>query len=220
MRVVIAGSGRVGRDVAVGLSEHGDDVSVIDARPEAFEGFGKRFDGAMHVGRAYDVDTLREAGIEDADVFLAVTDSDNANLMAVQVATSVFDVPRAIARLDDPARERSYRALGVTFVTGARLVSEVMIELIHEPEFAYHLTFATSEVQIVEMDLGAEAGGITVAELETERAVRVAAVQRDGSVFIPTEADRLADGDLVVAAVRRGAASRVQRYLTRPVEEG
>ncbi len=219
MRVVIAGSGRVGRDVALALSRYGDDVSLVDRRAEAFEGLGRSFDGTFHEGLAYDVATLREAGLEDADVFLAVTDSDNANLMAVQVAKAVFGVPKAIARLDDPTRERSYRALGVDFVADTRIVSQILVERIHDPDFAYHLTFTTSEVQIVEMDVGARADGVTVADFEIERALRVAAVQRDQRVFIPEPGDELADGDLVVAAVRRGVSSKVREYLTRPPAE-
>ena len=219
MRVVIAGSGRVGREVALTLSQYGDDVSLVDERPEAFEDLGKSFDGTFHLGRAYDVETLRDAGIEEADAFLAATDSDNANLMAVQVATSVFGVPQAIARLDDPSREESYRTLGITFVTGSRLVARVMVELIREPEFAYHLTFSTHEIQIVEMTVGREGGGLAVGELEIDGSLRVSAVQRRDRVFIPTSEDLLVEGDLVVAAVRRGTSSRVERYLAAPVEE-
>jgi trk system potassium uptake protein TrkA len=219
MRIVIAGCGRVGRDVALALSQYGDDVSLVDDRPEAFEELGKSFDGTFHEGRAYDVATLREAGLDDADVFLAVTDSDNSNLMAVQVAKAVFGVPKAIARLDDPKRERSYRALGVAFVAGARIVSQVLVEQIRDPDFAYHLAFATNEVQIVEMDVGARAGGITVADFEIERALRIAAIQRDRRVFIPEPGDELVEGDLVVAAVQRGMSSKIREYLTRPPAE-
>lgn len=205
--------------MALALAQYGDDVSLVDERPEAFEELGRSFDGTFHVGRAYDVDTLREAGIEEADAFLAVTDSDNANLMAVQLATSVFSVPQAVARLDDPKREQSYRALGITFVAGTRLVAQVIVELVHEPEFAYHLTFATNEVQIVEMDLGREGDGLTVGEFEIDGSLRVAAVQRRGRVFVPTAEDLLVEGDLVVAAVRRGLSSKVRKYLAGPVVE-
>ncbi|MBM3696463.1 MAG: TrkA family potassium uptake protein, partial [Actinobacteria bacterium] len=92
MRVVIAGSGRVGREVAQVLSALGDDVSLLDESEESFELLGRAFDGTLHVGVTYDVDALRTAGIEEADVFLALTPSDNANLMAVQLAERVFGV--------------------------------------------------------------------------------------------------------------------------------
>ena len=97
---------------------------------------GRVFDGTVHLGSAFDVAVLREAGVQEADAFLAVTDSDNVNLMAVQVAQEVFGVPKAIARLDDPAREQAYRALDVSYVPGPKLVSQVVVERIHEPDFS------------------------------------------------------------------------------------
>ncbi len=213
VRVVITGCGRVGREVALALSAAGDDVSVVDESEEAFELLGKSFDGTFHLGRAYDVDVLREAGAGEADVVLAVTDSDNANLMTVQVAGRVFGAPKAIALLADPAREEAYRALDVDFVAGARLVAQVLVERVHEPEFAFHLSFPTGQVQVVEMELGPEAEQLTVGRLEIEGQLRVAAVQRDGQVFIPAEEDPLKPGDLVVASVRQGVAGRIARYL-------
>jgi trk system potassium uptake protein TrkA len=213
MRVLIAGSGRVGREVAQALSALGDDVSILDESEQAFEPLGRTFDGTLHIGVTYDVDALRAAGIEEADVFLALTPSDNANLMAVQLAERVFGVPRAIARLDDPAREAAYRALAVDFVPTARLTARVLVERVHEPEFAYHLAFPTGGVQVVEMVLGAGAAGRRVSDLEIEGELRVAALQRDGTVLIPRPEDPLLPGDLVAAAVRRGVAGRVRRFL-------
>jgi trk system potassium uptake protein TrkA len=220
MRVLIAGSGRVGREVAQELSALGDDVSLLDESEEAFEALGRTFNGTLHVGVTYDVDALRAAGIEEADVFLALTPSDNANLMAVQLAERVFGVPRAIARLDDPARESAYRALAVDFVPTARLTARVLVERVHEPEFAYHLAFPTGDVQVVEMVLGAGAAGRTVADLEVEGELRVAALQRSGTVLIPRPGDPLQPGDLVAAAARRGVAGRVRRFLALDTEGG
>lgn len=221
MRVVIAGSGRVGREVAQELSVLGDDVSLLDESEEAFEALGRTFNGTLHVGVTYDVDALRAAGIEEADIFLALTPSDNANLMAVQLAERVFGVPRAIARLDDPARESAYRALAVDFVPTALLTARVLVERVHEPEFAYHLAFpaGTGDVQVVEMVLGPGAAGHTVADLEIGGSLRVAALQRNGTVLIPRSDDLLQPGDLVAAAARRGVAGRVRRFLATDAED-
>jgi Trk K+ transport system NAD-binding subunit len=101
----------------------------------------------------------------------------------------------------------------VDFVPTARLVARVVVERVHEPEFAYHLEFAAGDVQVVEMVLGAGAAGRTVTDLEVAGELRVAAVQRNGTVLIPSAADLLQPGDLVAAAVRRGVAARVRRFL-------
>lgn len=203
----------MGREVAQELSALGDDVSILDESEEAFEALGRTFNGTLHVGVTYDVDALRAAGIEEADIFLALTPSDNANLMAVQLAERVFGVPRAIARLDDPAREAAYRALAVDFVPTARLTARVLVERVHEPEFAYHLAFPGGDVQVVEMVLGEGAAGHSVADLEIEGELRVAALQRNGTVLVPRPSDPLQSGDLVAAAARRGVAERVRRFL-------
>lgn len=213
MRIVIAGCGRVGSDLALTLSEEGHDVSVIDNLPGVFDRLGSTFNGTTHEGLGYDVRVLREAGIELADAFVAATDSDNANAMAVQVAKRVFGVPKTIARLDDPAREDAYRALDVQFVPGAKLTSKVIHEQIVREEFSYHVTFSGGDVEIVEMIIGPEGAGLLVADLEVPDDLRVAAVYRGQRTLVPDDDFVLAEGDLVVAAARSGARKKIRRYL-------
>lgn len=218
MRIVIAGCGRVGSDLALTLSEEGHDVSVIDNRPGVFDRLGSTFNGTTHEGLGYDVRLLRDAGIEFADAFVAATDSDNANAMAVQVAERVFGVPKTIARLDDPARADAYRALDVQFVPGAKLTSRVIHEQIVREEFSYHVTFSGGDVEIVEMIIGPEGAGLPVADLEVPDVLRVAAVYRGHRTLIPDGDFNLAEGDLVVASARTGARKKIRRYLA--VKEG
>lgn len=195
------------------LSAAGNDVSVVDRDPDAVDRLGRSFDGAFHVGLAYDVDALEAAGIREADAFLAVTDSDNANLMAVQLAKAVFGVPRAIARLDDPAREESYRALEVDFVAGAHLAAQVIADLVREPDFAFHTRFPSGDVQIIEMVVGEGAAGISVRALEREGGVRVAAVRRGAATLLGADDVLVESGDVVVAAVKRGTEGKVRHLL-------
>ena len=218
MRIVIAGCGRVGSDLALTMSEEGHDVSVIDNRPGVFDRLGSTFNGTTHEGLGYDVRMLREAGIEFADAFVAATNSDNANAMAVQVAKRVFGVPKTIARLDDPAREEAYRALDVQFVPGAKLTSKVIHEQIVREEFSYHVTFSGGDVEVVDMTIGPEGAGLPVRDLEISDDLRVAAVYRGHRTFIPHDDFGLAEGDLVVAAARTGARKKIRRYLA--VKEG
>jgi len=213
MRIVIAGCGRVGSDLALTLSEEGHDVSVIDNLSGVFDRLGSTFNGTTHEGLGYDVRVLREAGIEFADAFVAATDSDNANAMAVQVAKRVFGVPKTIARLDDPAREEAYRALDVQFVPGAKLTSKVIHEQIVREEFSYHVTFSGGDVEVVEMIIGPEGAGLPVAELEIADDLRVAAVYRGQRTMIPDDDFALAEGDLVVAAARTGARKKIRHFL-------
>jgi len=213
MRIVIAGCGRVGSDLANTLSEEGHDVSVVDAEAESFDLLGGTFNGTVHVGRAYDVRVLREAGIEFADAFVAVTSGDNANAMAVQVARSVFDVKQTIARLDDPGRTEAYKALKIRYVAASLLTSRVLHEQIVEEEFDYHVTFSGGNVEIIDMVLNDTAVDLTLRDLEVRGRLRVAAVSRNGRTMIPDSDFELKPGDLVVAAAKHGVLGRVENYL-------
>lgn len=195
------------------LSEEGHDVSVIDEDPQKIDTLGGSFNGRTQVGLAYDVRTLRSADIEFADAFVAVTSNDNANVMAVQVAKEVFGVPRTIARMDNPARADVYTALNVQYVLGAHLVSRVIHEQLMERNFDIHIAFGSGDVEIVEMRLGPSADSITVREFQIRDGLRVSAIERDGSTFIPTGDTELREGDLVVAAVKPGVSSRVEPFL-------
>jgi trk system potassium uptake protein TrkA len=213
VRIVIAGCGRVGSALALRLAEEGHDVSIIDDRPGVFNALGSTFNGTTHFGRAIDIPLLRDAGIEFADAFVAVTNSDNANVMSVQLAKQVFGVPRTLARLDEPGRAESYRALDIQYVAGAQLTANVVFERIVEEEFEYHVTFSGGDVEIVEMSLGGEADGLTVADFEVDEHLRVAAVRRGSRTHVPDGSFKLHENDLVVAAARQGVRGRVARYL-------
>jgi trk system potassium uptake protein TrkA len=219
LRIVIAGCGRVGSDLARTLAEEGHDVSVIDNRPGVFRRLGNTFNGTTHRGIAYDVRVLREAGIEFADAFVAVTNSDNANVMSVQMAKQVFGVPSVLARLDDPAREDAYRALEVPFVPGAGLVSNVIREMVLDDEFGYHLRFSHGNVEIVEVVLGAAAEGLAVEQLEIDNGFRVAAVVRDRRTIIPRDGFALRSDDLVVGALRDGMRGKIRKYAAHREDE-
>lgn len=112
MYIVIAGSGRLGASLATELSSEDHDVIIIDRDPVSFKRLGRSFGGLTVVGTVIDEDTLRQAQIERADVFAAVTSSDAANIMAVQIARQIFHVPKVIARISDPGRESAYRDFG------------------------------------------------------------------------------------------------------------
>jgi trk system potassium uptake protein TrkA len=119
VKVLIIGCGRVGSKVAADFDKEGHEVTIVDKNSSAFAQAAWRgvlahdFKGNQMVGDGTDVDFLRKAGIEDADGFVAVTQGDNRNIMAAQIAKHVFKVPRVIARMVDPEREAVYRKLGI-----------------------------------------------------------------------------------------------------------
>ncbi len=130
MRVVILGCGRVGSFLAKKLAGEGHQVTVIDRNSAAFRRLGPDFSGQVVLGTGIDEDVLRRAGIEQADAFVAVTNGDNTNVMAAQVAKEIFGVRRVVCRIYDHLRDEIYRSLGLeTFcptVLGANRIAEVL----------------------------------------------------------------------------------------------
>jgi trk system potassium uptake protein TrkA len=123
MKVVIMGCGRVGSQLAARLDREGHRVSVVDLTPKAFRRLPDDFAGATVVGTGIDEDVLRSAGIEEADAFVAVTEGDNRNIMAAQVAREIFGVREIVARIYDPVREEIYRELGLDTICPTKLIS-------------------------------------------------------------------------------------------------
>ena len=117
MKVVIMGCGRVGSSLAARLSEEGHDVTVLDVRPDAFRRLPASFKGKKHIGNGIDQDVLARIGVGEADAFIAVTQGDNRNVLATQVAKHIFGVPRTLCRIYDPIREEMYRGLGLETIS-------------------------------------------------------------------------------------------------------
>lgn len=113
MRVVILGCGRVGATLANALDADGNEVTIIDRNSDQFRRLGPDFNGTAVVGTGIDQDILRRAGIEQADFFIALTNGDNTNVMAAQIAQHIFSVPRVLARVYDPVRAETYSQLGL-----------------------------------------------------------------------------------------------------------
>lgn len=130
MRVIIMGSGRTGSRLATLLANAGQDVTVIDWNRAQFSRLPEDFPGTVVLGNGVDQDVLREAGIEDADVFVAATSGDNRNIVASQIAQQVFQVPKVISRIKDPNRAALYSRLGMEVdcrtVEGARVLLELV----------------------------------------------------------------------------------------------
>jgi trk system potassium uptake protein TrkA len=127
MHLIIVGCGRVGSALADAGSRAGNDVVVIDTDPGAFRQLGAGFNGVTLRGTGCDEGGLQEAGIEHCDAFVAATDSDSVNMMAAEIASRIYRVPRVVVRLYDPRHERSMRVLGLDYVNDAALSVQAIL---------------------------------------------------------------------------------------------
>jgi trk system potassium uptake protein len=128
--IVIVGCGRLGGTLADQLSKSGHRVVVIDQREIAFDRLSVDFSGFMLIGDAIELGILKEAKIDQADCLFATTTADNTNLMIAQVARTVFNVPRVVARVFDPAREAIYRDFGIDTVSPTKLSTEALLKVL------------------------------------------------------------------------------------------
>jgi len=130
VNVVIMGCGRVGAKLASMMNDGGHKVTVLDIEPYAFRRLPAGFKGTAMVGNGIDIDTLRRAGIEQADAFAAVTQGDNRNVMAAQIAMHIFNVRKVVCRIYDPLREEIYRTLGLETVSPTNVGAQLMKDAI------------------------------------------------------------------------------------------
>ncbi|MEX2237949.1 MAG: TrkA family potassium uptake protein [Dehalococcoidia bacterium] len=132
MRALIMGCGRVGAALAASLEDDGHDVTVLDIEPYAFRRLPPTFRGRKMIGNGIDTEKLLAAGIENSDAFIAVTQGDNRNIMAAQIAKYVFNVPRVVCRIYDPLREDIYRSLGISTVSPPRVGTALLREALEK----------------------------------------------------------------------------------------
>ncbi len=131
MKVIIMGCGRVGAQLAAMLDAEGHQVTILDVDPYAFRRLPPDFRGTPLVGNGIDQDTLKLAGVEEADAFVSVTQGDNRNVMAAQIAKHIFNVPRVVCRIYDPIREEMYHKLGLETISPTKVGARLMHEALH-----------------------------------------------------------------------------------------
>ena len=118
----------MGVTIAQSLESEGHSVVVVDRSRENLQKLGRSFSGITVVGSGFAPEVLKEAGIGRADVLLAVTDSDNANIVCAQVAKKLFNMEKVFARIYDPARAATYQKMGVEIISETQLVMDALKE--------------------------------------------------------------------------------------------
>lgn len=128
MNVVIMGCGRVGAQLASLLDTEGHKVTVLDVDAYSFRRLPPSFGGTALVGDGTDEEMLKKAGIEGADAFVAVTQGDNRNVMAAQIAKKAFNITKVVCRIYDPMRKDIYEALGLEAISPTTVFAQMLKE--------------------------------------------------------------------------------------------
>jgi trk system potassium uptake protein TrkA len=127
MKAVIIGCGRVGAGLAAELDRAGWQVLIIDMASAAFDRLPSTFGGRAVRGDGTDEDTLRNEGAEGADLFLALTEGDNRNVMAAQLGVEALGARQTVAKINDPVRAEAYAHLGITTLCRTNLMAAAVL---------------------------------------------------------------------------------------------
>lgn len=213
IKAIIGGCGRVGSQLAYILSMDGHDVTVVDQDRVSFKRLPASYSGRVLEGTAFDEETLVKAGIEEADAFAAVTNFDNTNLMAAQVARHVFQVPQVVARLYNPDKEPTYQALEINYLCGTKLVAQVLMERMFEPEVSICANCCNNILNIIEFECPADWEDKNLKGIKDKLGVKFAFIVRRSTGYLPDNNFRLKKGDSITALATERRVHRLERYL-------
>jgi trk system potassium uptake protein len=214
MKAIIVGCGTQGSILARILEDEGVEVTVIDNSSKALSQLEK-FKGKKVLGDGMKEQTLVRAGVEGADAFAAVTNSDNINLVAAQIARGIFQVPRVVCRVYDPGRAGVYSELGLDTmnfsVTGAHLLKNYLMN----PRISRRETIGDGSAVAIEFELPEYFDGRTVEVLNIDGVFRCSSIIRDLKVIIADPDVELQAGDRVFGVA---LTDRVHEIFE-PIEE-
>ena len=210
MYVIIVGCGRVGSELAKLLSNEGHNVVIIDKSQSSFDRLGGTFNGLTMVGNGFDLDLLRQVGIEKADAFCAVTNGDNTNLISAQVAKKIFKVPKVLARIYDPQRAHIYKSLGLDIISGTILFAAMLRDKIIESRFSSYL-IETKDLSVIEVEVREGLKGKTIQDINMPGEFLVVAIRRMDGVTIPEETTLLKEQDVLMAVIKVASLEKIRK---------
>lgn len=209
MNVIIVGCGRVGSELAKILGGEGHNVVIIDRNPSSFNRLGSSFNGLTQVGNGFDLELLRQADVEKADAFCAVTNGDNTNIICAQVAKKIFHIPTVIARVYDPHRANIYRSLGLDILSGTILFAFMIRDKIVESRFSSYL-IETKDLGVLEIEVREDLIGKTVKDLNVPKEFMIVAIRKMQGVVIPELTTVLQKSDVLMAVVKVESLARIK----------
>jgi trk system potassium uptake protein TrkA len=170
-------------------------------------------------GVGFDQDTLREAGIEEAGAFAAVSSGDNSNIIAARVARENFGVENVAARIYDPRRAEVYQRLGISTVATVRWTADQMLRRLLPSGAEPNWQDPSGAVQLAEVPVAPAWIGLRLSKLEQAANVRVAFVNRLGVGTLPTAETVLQEGDLVHMMMRVADLEAVEAVFAKGPED-
>src|SRR5947209_17730688 len=216
MYIVVVGAGKVGYHLTKSLLAEEQEVLVIERSGAKADRITRDLGATSIVGDGAEVATLEQAGLERADVVAAVTGDDEDNLIIAQVAKRRFNVPRTVARINNPRNEYIFSELGIdATVSETAVILSIIQQEIPQHPFVHLLSLQEGNLEFVELQLDDDSPAVGKAlrdlELPTDCALPI--VIRDGRPTVAQIDTVLASGDKVIALTTSAQETALQRYL-------
>lgn len=210
MYVVIAGGGKIGSYLATTIMENDNEVAIIERDENLCQFLSEYLTGRFLIieGDCCESRILQDAGVERADVFVASTGQDETNLVSCELADSLFDVPRIVARVNSPRNLKIFREVGIECVSSTSLIGSLILEEALYGSVSITSTLTHGDVILSEYTIPHkkhidQENGIAVSDIELPDGVRIVAVETDGDVEVPDDEDTLHAGDQVIVVSDR-----------------
>jgi trk/ktr system potassium uptake protein len=217
MYVIVAGGGKVGANVARSLLRMGHEVTLVEQRPYRYERLEEEFEHQVLLGDATELHVLEKAGIaRPPDLVLAVTGDDEDNLVICQIAREGYDVPKVIARVNDPRNQAHFELLGITqTVCATSNILGLVEHEVPEHQLVHLLELRNENLEIVEVLIegGAPCAGKRIDKLNLPDGARVISVVRAGVAQIADSDTEIRAGDQVLAILEPGKEDELRRAL-------
>lgn len=217
MYIIIIGGGSVGYYLAKALIGEGHEVLMVEKNSAKCDRFEDELGSVCLTGDGCEVAVLTEAGAARADVFIAATNEDEDNLVACQVAKRKFEVPRTIARVNNPKNKEIFKKLGIDCpISVTNLILEHIEEEIPTHPLIHLLTMSEEKTEIVEVRVGdrSTAVGKSIRELSLPSDSVLVLVMRNGQKpQVPTKDTVLQSGDKIIALTPIDAEGAIRKAL-------
>ena len=213
MRVIVAGCGRTGSALAARLAVEGHEVRVIDPDPATEARLPHGFRGRFLRGSGFARAVLEDAGTSRADAYVAVTATDNANIVSARVAREDYGVPSVIARVRESSRNDLHQELGIPALSDVRW----MVHRVHQALLHRHLTpdavFGSGETLLVRAGIPRWLEGRPVSAFDVDGEIRVVELTRAGRSMVPAHSTPVREGDDISCVVASTALRRLSDFI-------
>jgi trk system potassium uptake protein len=216
MYVIVAGGGKVGYYLTKTLVNEGYEVLLIEKNRKKVETYSERFGAVVMQGDACEAQTLTDAGTGRAGVVIAVTGDDEDNLVICQMAKRKFNVPRTIARINNPKNEEIFKRLGIDVtVSHTNILLSLIEQEIPERSLVHLMMVKHADLAIVESKVGPASHviGRRVGEVKLPKETAISLIVRGGQVVVPNPATVIELHDDVIAISHRASEDALRELL-------